>query len=102
MSLCQPHTFEIPEETARVAKAAFPKGNVYLTMRDELGPIFSDDDFEGEASHWSAGAVYGYEEFTLWNPWRSGKTERAITLQSHGFAMPGIGGTHGHLERRND
>ena len=45
MSLCQPHTFEIPEETARVAKAAFPKGNVYLTMRDELGPIFSDDDF---------------------------------------------------------
>jgi transposase len=45
MSLCRPHTFEIPEETARVAKAAFPKGNVYLTMRDELGPIFSDDDF---------------------------------------------------------
>ena len=29
----------IPEETARVARAAFPKGNRYMTMRDELGVI---------------------------------------------------------------
>lgn len=35
----------VPEETARVAKAAFPKGTVYMTMRDELGAIFSDEDF---------------------------------------------------------
>ena len=26
----------VPEETARVARAAFPKGNVYLQMRDLL------------------------------------------------------------------
>ncbi|HEY9662475.1 MAG TPA: IS1182 family transposase [Allocoleopsis sp.] len=35
----------VPSETVRVAKAAFPKGNPYLTLRDELGPIFSDADF---------------------------------------------------------
>ena len=35
----------IPEETRRVAKAAFPKGNLYLTLRDQLGPIFQDQDF---------------------------------------------------------
>jgi transposase len=35
----------VPEETARVARAAFPKGNPYLSMRDELGIAFSDTDF---------------------------------------------------------
>ena len=30
----------IPPETARVAKAAFPQGNIYMTMRDELGTIY--------------------------------------------------------------
>ena len=35
----------VPEETRRVAQAAFPKGNVYLTIRDKLGTIFQDDDF---------------------------------------------------------
>ena len=36
---------EIPEETAEVAKAAFPKVNVVMKIRDELGPIFADDGF---------------------------------------------------------
>jgi len=35
----------VPEETARVARAAFPKGNVYLQLRDELGTIYDDDFF---------------------------------------------------------
>ena len=45
MSL-RPHALEsVPEETARVARAAFPKGNPYLLLRDTLGTIFQDDDF---------------------------------------------------------
>ena len=45
MSL-RPHALEsVPEETARVAHAAFPKGNPYLLLRDTLGTIFQDDDF---------------------------------------------------------
>jgi transposase len=36
---------DIPEETTRVAKAAFPKGNPYMTMRDQLGTFFTDDQF---------------------------------------------------------
>ena len=35
----------IPEETARVARAAFPKGSPYLTLRDHLGTIYDDGDF---------------------------------------------------------
>jgi transposase len=35
----------VPEDTARVAKAAFPKGNRYMHMRDVLGSIYDDEDF---------------------------------------------------------
>src|ERR671921_2446222 len=35
----------VPDETARVARAALPKGNPYLTLRDALGPVFADRDF---------------------------------------------------------
>lgn len=37
---------EIPEETKTVAKKAFPKGNTYITLRDELGVIFEDEIFK--------------------------------------------------------
>ena len=35
----------VPEETARVARAAFPKGNAYLRLRDELGGVYEDRAF---------------------------------------------------------
>jgi transposase len=35
----------IPEETARIAHAVLPQGNVYLQMRDELGTLYEDSDF---------------------------------------------------------
>lgn len=35
----------IPADTARVARAAFRKGNLYLRLRDELGPLYSDETF---------------------------------------------------------
>jgi transposase len=37
----------IPEETVRVARAAFPKGSVYMRMRDTLGPLYTDEAFAG-------------------------------------------------------
>ena len=37
--------YSVPKETARVAKAAFPKGAPFLKMRDELGTLFEDEDF---------------------------------------------------------
>lgn len=36
---------EVPAETSRVAQAAFPKGNVYVRLRDELGVIYPDSEF---------------------------------------------------------
>ncbi len=45
MSL-QPHPIgPIPEDTARVARAAFPKGNVYMQMRDAPGTVYDDASF---------------------------------------------------------
>jgi transposase len=35
----------IPEETVRVAHAAFPQGNVYMQMRDVLGTVSDDARF---------------------------------------------------------
>src|SRR5215204_6263752 len=35
----------VPQDTARVARAAFPKGNVYMEMRNVLGSIYDDEDF---------------------------------------------------------
>src|SRR4029453_15595963 len=52
MSL-HPHVIEpVPEETARVAHAAFPKGHPYLIVRDVLGTIFQDDDFAALFPAW--------------------------------------------------
>lgn len=45
MSLRLQTDFAIPDETARVARAAFPKGNPYMTMRNEFGTLFTDTDF---------------------------------------------------------
>ncbi len=35
----------VPEETARIARAAFPKGKLYLRLKDELGTLYQDDLF---------------------------------------------------------
>jgi len=52
MSL-HPHIIEpVPDETARVARAAFPKGHPYLTFRDALGTIFQDEDFAALFPAW--------------------------------------------------
>jgi transposase len=42
----RPESFmEIPEETRRVATAAFPKGSVCMRVRDALGTVFADEEF---------------------------------------------------------
>lgn len=35
----------VPPDTEAVARAAFPKGNIYILLRDNLGSIYSDFDF---------------------------------------------------------
>lgn len=51
MSLRAPVFSLIPEETARVARAAFPNGHIYMRMRDELGPIYHNSDFAHLFAH---------------------------------------------------
>jgi transposase len=36
---------DVPAETRRIAQAAFPKGNRWVSLRDELGTVYTDEDF---------------------------------------------------------
>src|SRR5262249_5003540 len=60
MSLHPQPIAPVPEQTARVAAAAFPKGNPYLTLRDQLGTIFQDEDFTTLFPPW------GYPGLSPW------------------------------------
>ena len=46
MSLKPQVVCSVPPETVRVARAAFPKGNVYLSMRDTFGAFFANEQFD--------------------------------------------------------
>jgi transposase len=45
MSLHPEPLEDVPAETARVARAAFPQGNIYMRMREELGRLYTDEEF---------------------------------------------------------
>lgn len=45
MSLHPQSSWIVPEQTARVAKAALPKSNPYMHMYDEMGALYSDEMF---------------------------------------------------------
>ena len=49
MSLKVSSISQVPEDTARVAKAVFRKGNRYILLRDTFGNFFSGNDIEGSA-----------------------------------------------------
>lgn len=61
MSLKPTVDFMIPEQTVQVAQAVFPQGNPYLTLRDELGPLFRDEQFA---------ALYAVRGQPAEAPWR--------------------------------
>jgi transposase len=45
MSLHPQSIGEIPAETVRIARAAFPKGTVTMRLRDEFSTLYQDEDF---------------------------------------------------------
>jgi transposase len=45
MSLRPEPISEIPTETVRVARAAFPQGTVAIRLRDEFSALYTDEDF---------------------------------------------------------
>ena len=44
MSLNAPLFSVIPDQTARLAKAVFPNGNLFMRIRDERGPLYHHQD----------------------------------------------------------
>jgi hypothetical protein len=51
MSVSAPLNAAVPEETIRVARDAFPKGNIFMRMHDELGPLYRNPQFAALFSH---------------------------------------------------
>jgi hypothetical protein len=45
MSLHPQSIPDVPETTVATTRAAFPNGDRYMTMRDELGVFYADEDF---------------------------------------------------------
>ena len=45
MSLHPTPAVAVPASTAVIARAAFPRGNSYVRLRDTLGPVFNDQQF---------------------------------------------------------
>jgi transposase len=45
MTLHPKNHWQIPEQTAQIARASFPKGNEFMKMYDELGTLYTDTDF---------------------------------------------------------
>ncbi|AQA16118.1 transposase [Streptomyces malaysiensis subsp. malaysiensis] len=41
----------VPESTARVARAAFPRGCLAMRIRDEFGPVFESEQFVAAFAH---------------------------------------------------
>jgi transposase len=61
MSLKPDPITPIPEETIRIARAAFPKGNMFMWMRDELGAMFTDEQLAD---------LFSERGQPAWFPWR--------------------------------
>jgi transposase len=61
MSMYPQKPSEIPEETVRVARAAFPKGTLAMRLRDELGALYHDESFA---------ALYPQRGQPAYAPWR--------------------------------
>ena len=51
MSLHAQSKYQVPEETARVAQAVFPKGNIYVQWYDAFGALFKDEEFAALFAH---------------------------------------------------
>lgn len=61
MSLHPEPLGDIPEDTVRVARAAFPKGNAIMQLRDACGLLYADSDF----AH-----LFPKRGQPAWSPWR--------------------------------
>jgi hypothetical protein len=70
--------YPISEETAKVTKAAFPNGNIYLTLRDTLGPIFADELFKDlyPALGQPAESPESWPSSSFCNIWRIYRTDK--------------------------
>jgi hypothetical protein len=80
----------VPVETARVARAAFRKGNLYLRIRDALGSLYVDEQFadlfarRGQPAQARPGVSLWCVSFNFWKISRIGKQPMQSAVASTG------------------
>jgi transposase len=45
MSLHAQARYEVPEETARIARTVYTRGDAYIQLYDTFGTLFEDEEF---------------------------------------------------------
>src|SRR6266516_6632886 len=78
----------VPQETARLAKAVFPKGSTFMKMRDELGMLYQDELFA---------TLFPKEGQPALAPWRLA----LVTIMQFAeglFVSQAADGVRGHLD----
>ena len=78
--LCPQPRPPVPAETARIVRAAFPKGHAYLAAADALGEVFTDDAFAALFP----GTINYYYSGSLWMARQRDQYERYLVTNHHG------------------
>ena len=76
MSLHPQATYPIPEETQRVARAAFPRGNIYMQVADRLGTSTTTRS----SRRFSPGAANPPKRRHVWRWPRSSSLQKACPI----------------------
>ncbi len=69
----------IPRLTKEIAQQAFPKGNLYMTLRDELGIFYNDSDFA---------QLYSLEGQPALRPWHLALVCLIVATRHHNHSDP--------------
>ncbi len=88
----------IPDETSRVARAAFPKGTLAMDLRDALAGLYTDQDFadlfaargQGAECPWRL-AVDGYHPLAKCTPPHPGRCPAPSRCGRHSRRRCGSG-----------
>lgn len=95
----------VPNDTARVARAAFRRGNPYVLLRDRLGAVFDDVDFA------DLYPTLGQPAYAPWRlalvtlmQFREGLSDRqpAFLTRRSKVALPHVIGVSGHADVADD
>jgi hypothetical protein len=90
MSLRPQPIDSVPNDTARVARASFPRGNTYMTLRDEPGSIFRDVEFAAVVDDFyrPASPLPADNHIAVVRPSTASASRIDMSRKAHGMRLP--------------